>query len=85
MKSEFRRRIELLEEQFPTASAAVDPNAGETAFAKATAFVEAHGGREGKETWADAMARIMGMSTPALMASLSDNGRSHYLSAGSRT
>lgn len=82
MAINIRRRIELLEEQFPTASAAVDDNAGEIAFAKATAFVGAHGGREPGESWASAMARIMGMTTAALMASLNDNRSSHYHSGG---
>ena len=78
MKTDLRRRIELLEEQFPAATASAVLGSRETAFAKATAFVEAHGGRQGNESWAAAMARIMGMTTAALIASLSDNRASRY-------
>ena len=80
MVVDIRRRIELLEEIFAPASVAVEDPSSEIAIAKAAAFVEAHGEREQGESWAAAMARIMGMTTAALMGSLSDNRGSHYQS-----
>jgi hypothetical protein len=82
MALDLRRRIELLEEQFPTATATADGAVGEIAFAKATAFVDAHGGRQENESWAAAMARILGITQSGLRAWLSDNRASRYLSEG---
>jgi hypothetical protein len=70
MKSELRRRIESLEDRYPTASATVDGNADGMAFDKATAFVSAHGGRRNSESWAAALARVVGITNQQLMSDL---------------
>lgn len=71
MRTDLRRRIELLERIRPIVGPSSDGNAWEEAFAKATAFVDANGGRQGGESWAVAMARIMGLTTAELMSNLS--------------